>query len=310
MLDCSGACDHNVAAYQLECSACAWPSVNHYTNNQRSWGVAATAALQSRACTVRGAPCGEGLFCKTTHSQGCQTDALPCASHHIYTHAHSYTLQSTNATIEYKSTGSSSGLRALDEGTIDWAATDLFVSKANVTLLPTVAAPITVVYNLPEAQFAQGHHTDRIFLDAAAITGIFDGTIARWNHPALQALNPSLSHALPDKDIQVVVRADASGTTSIFTTAMSRLNTTWAANIGNGSRVDWPVPASRLHAANRTAGTAATLVTTPYSIGYLVLSEALEHGLLYAGFVSSAGHKLLPTQAAMTAAVIEFRSSR
>jgi phosphate transport system substrate-binding protein len=44
---------------------------------------------------------------------------------------------------------------------------------------------------------------------------IFLGKIKKWNDPAIVAANPGVT--LPDKDITVVVRADSSGTTFVFT---------------------------------------------------------------------------------------------
>jgi len=48
-------------------------------------------------------------------------------------------------------------------------------------------------------------------LDAATAGKIFDGTITKWNDPAIAALNPKAT--LPDKNFVVVYRSSNSGTT-------------------------------------------------------------------------------------------------
>ena len=55
---------------------------------------------------------------------------------------------------------------------------------------------------------------DTLVLDAPTLAKIFNGTITRWDDPAITALNSSAS--LPAEPIHVVFRSDGSGTTDNF----------------------------------------------------------------------------------------------
>lgn len=66
--------------------------------------------------------------------------------------------------------------------------------------------PLAITYNL--------NAVDTLVLDAATLAKIFNGTITRWNDPAITALNSSAS--LPAEPIHVVFRSDGSGTTDNF----------------------------------------------------------------------------------------------
>jgi phosphate transport system substrate-binding protein len=70
--------------------------------------------------------------------------------------------------------------------------------------LPVVFGPLAITFNL--------HAVDTLVLDAPTLAKIFNGTITRWNDPAIRALNASM----PAVDIQVVYRSDESGTTDNF----------------------------------------------------------------------------------------------
>jgi phosphate transport system substrate-binding protein len=67
-----------------------------------------------------------------------------------------------------------------------------------------VFGPIAITYNL--------NAVDTLVLDAPTLAKIFDGTIKRWDDPAITALGESM----PSEDIHVVYRSDPSGTTDNF----------------------------------------------------------------------------------------------
>ena len=141
-------------------------------------------------------------------------------------------------TINYQSIGSGGGIRQFLKGTLDFAATDVIVSqkelkKANKSLLhiPTTLGAVAVTYNLnlPKGQSLQ--------LDGKVLAQIFMGEVKKWNHPALQKLNPKVS--LPNIDILPVYRADGSGTTAIFTEYLAQTKTSFLKIIGKGKAVNW-----------------------------------------------------------------------
>ena len=84
------------------------------------------------------------------------------------------------------------------------------------------------------------------------------GTIRRSPRP-----NPDAK--LPDSDINVVVRADGSGTTFVFTQHLSAISEEFKKSPGTNKLPNWPVG----HQGEENDGVAAAISKTPGSIGYL-----------------------------------------
>ena len=59
-------------------------------------------------------------------------------------------------------------------------------------------------------------------LSRQAYAGIFLGKVKQWNDPLIAKANPGVK--LPAKAINVVVRADSSGTTFVFTKHLSAIS--------------------------------------------------------------------------------------
>ena len=70
-----------------------------------------------------------------------------------------------------------------------------------------VTGPIALAYNVSGRR--------HLILTPEVLAGIFDGSIANWNDPAIAAINPGVT--LPALAIQAVHRAEDSGTTENFT---------------------------------------------------------------------------------------------
>ena len=68
---------------------------------------------------------------------------------------------------------------------------------------PTVLGAVVLTYNIPGV-------TAQLKLSPEAISGIFLGTVTKWNDAKIKGDNPGVN--LPDKDIVVVHRSDGSGT--------------------------------------------------------------------------------------------------
>jgi hypothetical protein len=116
----------------------------------------------------------------------------------------------TASTFEWEITMrlSWSTTRTVDFGASDAAMKpeDMAKVPGGVQLFPMTAGSIVLAYNL------QG--VNAIKLSRRAYSGIFLGTVKRWNDPLIAAANPGT--ALPDLPINVVVRADSSGTSFVF----------------------------------------------------------------------------------------------
>ena len=72
-----------------------------------------------------------------------------------------------------------------------------------------------------------------------AYAGIFLGKITKWNDPKIAEANPGAK--LPDRNINVIVRADASGTTFVFTKHLSTISEEFAKSPGTNKLPNWPM---------------------------------------------------------------------
>src|SRR6476646_3066926 len=120
--------------------------------------------------------------------------------------------------------------QAVTEQTVDFGASDAPMSDEELAKLkgpalhvPTVLGAVVLTYNLPGL-------AKPIDLSGDVIAGIFLGKITKWNAPEIAALNKGM--ALPNKDILIVHRSDASGTTYVFTDYLSAVSAAWKAGPG------------------------------------------------------------------------------
>ena len=122
--------------------------------------------------------------------------------------------KATGVKVNYQSIGSGGGIKQIDSKTVDFGASDMpqtdevLKSKGQMQF-PTVMGGVVPVINV------KGIEPGQLKLTGALLGDIYLGKVARWNDPAIKALNPTL--ALPDAAIAQVRRADGSGTTFIFT---------------------------------------------------------------------------------------------
>ncbi len=185
-----------------------------------------------------------------------------------------YVQQHPTVTINYSAVGSSGGIAAFSARQVDFGASDVPMTASEqaaaqggpVVQVPDALGGEGVAYNLDLSAGA------RLRLTGPVIARIFLGQITRWDDPAITALNPGIT--LPDAPISVVHRSDGSGTTYIFSNYLSSVDPTWAARIGTGKTLNWPVGGG----AEGNGNVAATVFRTPFSIGYI--EQAYSQGLV------------------------------
>lgn len=201
----------------------------------------------------------------------------------------------SGVTVNYNAVGSGQGKKDLAAGTSDWAGTDSLVADADKAsfkgpflYFPTVAAPITVSYNLSGVSKLQ--------LSAATLAKIFTGSITTWNDAAIAADNPGVT--LPSTAITVAVRSDGSGTTSNFSKFLAAAAPE-AFTLAAGDTVAWP----NAQAAKGNTGVAQTIKATNGAIGYVDLSDAKASGLAFASIKNKNGEFVQPTLDAASAAL-------
>ncbi len=167
--------------------------------------------------------------------------------------------------------GSSAGTEAAIAGSVRIGASDAYLSdeaaaqNPQILNIPLAISAQTINYNLP------GLNDARLKMDGPTLAAIYAGAIAKWDDPAIKALNPGT--ALPHHTIIPVRRADGSGDTFIFTQFLDFSTQTWENNPGYGTDVAWPkVTAAKTAVGN--AGMVHMLATTPDAIGYVGISYA------------------------------------
>jgi phosphate transport system substrate-binding protein len=206
----------------------------------------------------------------------------------------------TGVRINYQSIGSGGGIKQLQEGVVDFGASDSPMTDAEIAAakhgpvlhFPTVLGAVVITYNLPNV-------TAPLRVSGQEIADIFNGTIKKWNDARLAALNPSIK--LPSDDILVVHRSDGSGTTYIFTDYLVAASSTWATTAGGpgrGKEVNWKIGLG----GKGNEGVAGQVKQTPGSIGYVELAYAKQNGLPVAHVRNAAGEFVEPTIASITAA--------
>lgn len=201
--------------------------------------------------------------------------------------------QAPNFKVTYNSTGSGTGKKEFGQGLTDFAGSDSLVKDSDgiaadsFYYIPTVAAPITVSYNLKGV--------DKLQLSADTIAKIFQRDIKTWNDPAIAADNPGVT--LPSTAITVAHRSDGSGTTSNFTKYLdSAAKGTW--KLGAGDTVNWP---SDTQGGAKNTGVAQIVTQTDGGIGYVDLSDATVLKLKVAAVKNKDGNYVLPTLEGTTA---------
>lgn len=207
-----------------------------------------------------------------------------------------YAKVDATANFNYDPRGSGEGIRRIVAQTVDFGVTDAPVTDAilatcpgKVLHLPILAGGVAIVYNLP------GIST--LNLDGATLAGIYLGQIASWKDPRIARQNPKI--ALPDLPISPVCREDSSGTSFIFTDYLSQVNPDWAASLGKGASLHWPIG----WRATGSDEMAATVKKNPGTIGYVELAYARRKGLAVASLKNAAGQFVAPSPASVSAAL-------
>ena len=198
--------------------------------------------------------------------------------------------------IGYDPVGSAEGIQRLEEGKVDFAASEMPLSDAAMSEahqsflhLPSVLGAVVPIYNV------KGLHQSLNFTPET-LAGIFLGNIRKWNDPQIRMSNRDA--ALPDADIVVVHRSDGSGTSFVWTDYLSKISPEWKASVGAGATVRWPVGVE----AEGNEGVASTVQHTPNSIGYVEFIYAIQHELSFGAVRNEAGQFIRATISGVTAA--------
>lgn len=191
--------------------------------------------------------------------------------------------KTTGNDVSYGAIGSGGGIRSLKDKTVDFGASDVFLSDkelsemgADIVHVPTALGAVVLSYNLKDVK--------ELKLNAEIVSDIFLGKITNWNDAKIKALNPDAN--FPDKAITAVYRSDGSGTTAVFSEYMTKVNEAWKTTIGAGKSLKFPVGVS----AKGNTGVAGIIAETEGSIGYIGSEYALALNIASASMQNSAGN--------------------
>jgi phosphate transport system substrate-binding protein len=209
-----------------------------------------------------------------------------------------YSAKYPQVTVNYQAVGSGGGISAFQKATVDFGASDVPMSAADqakvpggaaaLVQVPTTLGVIAVTYNLSGVSKLQ--------LDGPTLANIYLGHISKWNDPAIAALNSGVT--LPSSAIQVVHRADASGTSYHFTDYLSKVSDEWKSKVGVGKAVSWPAGVG----ASQNAGVAQQVTSTAGAIGYNELAYVVQASMSQAYLKNADGNFVQASVAGATAA--------
>jgi len=200
---------------------------------------------------------------------------------HVYSNAY-------NVKVNYQAIGSGGGIRQLINKTVDFGATDAFMSdkelkKAPMQIIhiPTCLGAVIITYNLP--------NRPKLKFSPEIISDIFLGKIKMWDDKRIKAVNPGVK--LPRMKIVVIHRSDGSGTTFIFSDYLAKVSKEWANEVGRGKSLKWPLGLG----GKGNPGVAGLVQQIPGAIGYVELIYALSNNMPVGIVKNKSGKYIVPS---------------
>lgn len=259
-------------------------------------GVALGATLLLAACGSSSTS-GNTVSCPSTKSLNGAGATFPALlySQEFAAFAHS----TCQIKVNYQAVGSGAGISQLLAQTVDFGATDSPMTDADLAKstngpilhIPAALGGVAISYNLT---LPSG--SPRLKFKGETIANIFLGKIAKWNDPAISALNPGKK--LPDQDITVVHRSDGSGTTFIWTNYLAKLSPDWKAKVGDGTSVAWPTGVG----GKGNEGVASYVQRIDGALGYVEYAYVLQNKMAYGLVKNREGSVVTPNIKAFQAA--------
>ena len=175
--------------------------------------------------------------------------------------------------LVYDPVGSGAGMARINKREVDFGASDIIASAADLkknglVMFPTVITGVVPVVNIARIP------SNGLRLTGDVLARIFLGQIVQWDAPEIRALNPDAK--LPGRPIRLVVRADGSGTTYHFSDYLSRANAAWKQKYGVANHFAWPAGAV---AVKGSAEVSKAVRATPDSIAYIDYNYMVDDGL-------------------------------
>jgi phosphate transport system substrate-binding protein len=190
--------------------------------------------------------------------------------------------------LNYQAIGSGGGQNQILQRTVDFGASDAPMEadklrSGNLVQFPMVMGAVVPIVNIPNV------NVDQLKLSGDVLAQIFMGTITKWNDPKIAQLNPGLT--LPNLAIAPVHRADASGTSFVFTSYLAEVSADWKSKVGANTSVNWPAGTG----ARGNDGVAATVKNVRGGIGYVENAYATQNHLVTVQLRNKDGQFVKPT---------------
>jgi phosphate transport system substrate-binding protein len=186
--------------------------------------------------------------------------------------------KANGGTINYEEVGSGTGVTNFTSKAYQFAGSDAYLTTdqlaaaktacgADVIEVPAYVSPIAVAFNLKGVK--------SLNLDAKTVADIFNGTITKWNDPAIAQQNNGVT--LPSTAISTVHRSDESGTTFNFTDYLNKASEgAWS----DAAATVWPASLKGGQGLEGTSGVIGGLDDTDGAIGYADNSAVSADGTL------------------------------
>ncbi len=248
-------------------------------------------AAAAAALALIAAGCSGNKTAKTVTINGAGA-SFPAPVYQNWTHT--YTQANPGIQVNYQSLGSGAGINQIKSKTVDFAGSDNPLTlkeqeSAGLVQFPMLTGGVVVIVNLP------GIGSNELRLSRRALAGLFLGRIKKWNDPELAGLNPQLRQA--DIPVTVVRRADASGTSFIFTDYLSRISPEWKEKVGTGASVNWPVGIG----GQKNPGVCNNVARIRGAVGYTEYTYAVEAKLASVQLENKAGKFVAPNPESFSA---------
>ena len=211
-----------------------------------------------------------------------------------------------NFTISYQSTGSGTGKKNFTSGQFVYAQSDSAYSggepKFDWEYIPNIGGAVAFPINLTNAKTKKSLGSS-IQLTQKTLVKIMGGAITKWRDPEILKENPRIAAAIPDQNITVVYRSDASGTSN---NTLQYLNA-WAPSIFAKVQDDFGTafpggkPISNSLSGKGNPGVLSSVVATPGAIGYVDFGDA--KGYPSARIQNAMGEFVAPSSAAAAKAL-------
>lgn len=197
--------------------------------------------------------------------------------------------------LHYKSIGSSGGIKHIKAKAVDFGASDMPLSSAELRANGLVQFPAIMGGVVPVVNI-DGILPGQIKLTGQLLGDIFLGKIKTWNAPEIALVNPGIN--LPAKAITVAYRGDGSGTSFLFSDYLSKSNPEFKQLVGYGTSVKWPIGV----AGKGNEGVAANVQRIDGAIGYVEYAYAKKNRMQYTQLKNRNGQFVLPGEESFSAA--------